>query len=217
MKKILREHPDANMILHPSWYVDGKGRRMGSWRCPLPAYPHRIDSDLMLGRLLVQNFISMPAPLFNRVTALKLGGLDENLWYTSDWDFWLKMSSCGKILYYPHPLSAFRLHAGSQTILRSANLPAFKEQQETVLDRHAENLKGHACLKERVRKTAAFSNEVNIAIASLVHQKNASVLRLLRLFFALGPPGWHRYFRDSRIFERVTARFRAGLLWDGGK
>jgi len=26
--------------------------------------------------------------------------------------------------------------------------------------------------------------------------------------FALGPAGWHRYFRDSRILERVGSRLK---------
>ena len=51
---------------------------------------------VVVERLLVQNFISMPAPLFSREAAIRVGGLDEDLWYTADWDFWLKLAAVGQ-------------------------------------------------------------------------------------------------------------------------
>jgi biotin/methionine sulfoxide reductase len=35
----------------------------------------------------MQNFIAVPAPLFAREAALRVGGMDAALWYTADWDF----------------------------------------------------------------------------------------------------------------------------------
>ncbi|HQU42451.1 MAG TPA: glycosyltransferase family A protein [Pirellulales bacterium] len=29
------DHPDAAFIVHPSWYIDASGRRIGCWHCPL--------------------------------------------------------------------------------------------------------------------------------------------------------------------------------------
>jgi len=31
---------------------------------------------------------------------------------------------------------------------------------------------------------------------------------MVRALMALGPSGWHRYFRDSRIVQRVRARLK---------
>jgi hypothetical protein len=55
-----------------------------------------------------------------------------------------------------------------------------------------------------------MSAEVNHALAASVHGRRPNWLSLLCRFLALGPRGWHRFFRDSRILERVTARLRAG-------
>jgi hypothetical protein len=42
--------------------------------------------------------------------------------------------------------------------------------------------------------------------------------RALASLAALGPSGWHSFFRDSRIVERVTSRLRAsGALFLGGR
>ena len=70
-----------------------------------------MSQRVVVERLLVQNFISMPAPLFSREAALRVGGLDEDLWYTADWDFWLKLAATGKTIYVPGPFrpSAFIL------------------------------------------------------------------------------------------------------------
>jgi len=37
--------------------------------------------------------------------------------------------------------------------------------------------------------------------------------RLGPQFLRLGPVGWHEFFRDSRVVERVLSRLRAGLAW----
>ena len=90
--------------------------------------------------MLVQNFISMPAPLFSREAALRVGGLDEDLWYTADWDFWLKLAAVGKTIYVPRALSAFRIHPHSQTVERSTQTDDFRRQLAIVLEKHITNV-----------------------------------------------------------------------------
>jgi hypothetical protein len=99
LKKLTIQFPEANLILNPSIFVNIQGQKLGLWRCPLPSYPIMISSEQMISKLLVQNFISIPAPIFKREMALKVGGLDEKLWYTADWDFWLKLAQDGQIIY----------------------------------------------------------------------------------------------------------------------
>ena len=50
-----------------------------------------------------------------------------------------------------------------------------------------------------------------VALASAVHGGPKDFLKLVIPFMRLGPAGWHRYFRDSRILERVGSRIKAGL------
>ena len=52
------------------------------------------------------------ACFWKRSLYLKVGGLDGDLRYAADYDFFLKMSIAGKSLYAPFVFSAFRKHSG---------------------------------------------------------------------------------------------------------
>ena len=63
--------------------------------------------------------------MFLRESAVAAGGLDETLWYTADWDLWLKLAAAGPTVYLPRPLAAFRVHPESQTATRSRSADDF--------------------------------------------------------------------------------------------
>ena len=211
LKKLTIQFPEANLILNPSIFVNIQGQKLGLWRCPLPSYPIMISSEQMISKLLVQNFISIPAPIFKREMALKVGGLDEKLWYTADWDFWLKLAQDGQIIYYPKPLSVFRIHSHSQTVTRSSYIQDFRQQLEFVIDKHLEAWNTSSQTKSKIRKIANFSKEVNIALASIIHGKKLKISFLVQGLFSLGFLDMYKFFRDSRILERIMARMRAKL------
>ena len=183
---------------------------MGLWRCPLPRTDRPLDPDLLIGRLLVQNFVSMPAPTFRRETALAVGGMDEQLWYTADWDLWLKLAAAGVTRYYPQPLACFRIHPASQTALRSAAAEDYRRQHEVVLERHLGAWQAPLSRKTAARRAARFSIEVNASLAACAHRQRPNLGRLALRFLTLGPVGLYRFFRDSRIIERVGSRLRLG-------
>ena len=88
--------PTVAMHLHPSWIVDAAGRRLGLWRCPLPSAAI-VRRELLLERLLVQNFVSICAPVIHKRVFVEVGGLDRSLWYTADWDLYLKIGRVGTV------------------------------------------------------------------------------------------------------------------------
>jgi len=175
--------------------------------CPEASlYLKIISANLMKEKLLVQNFIAIPAPVFNRQAALKLGGLNDELWYTADWDFWLKLASAGNTYYVAKSLAAFRVHGDSQTIRRSSSVVEFRQQMRLVVDKYL-----HVKPNSEVAKVAFFSTEVNTTLAAMMHGESPQLFRLASDFLLLGPMGWHRYWQNSRIGERVSARLKAKL------
>jgi glycosyltransferase involved in cell wall biosynthesis len=212
MKSLILQFPEVNLFLHSSNFIDFQGNYLGSWTCPLPGSPKIIKPKLMTEKLLIQNFISIPAPIFKREIALKVGGLDETLWYTADWDLWLKISKHGDTLYYPKSLSGFRIHPNSQTVMRSSYLQGFRMQLENVTKRHFPLWEAPDFSKKKIYKIAVFSIDVNVALAGSIHQGSTDLLRLLISFLRIGPVGWYRYFEDSHIWERVVARLKARLI-----
>jgi len=185
------------LIVHPSLFVGPDGGRLGTWRCPLPE--GEVDPRLFADRLIVQNFIAVPAPAFKRETALRLGGMDERLWYAADWDLWLRLGREGTIRYFASALAAFRVHPGSQTVVRN-DLADRRSQLETVLERHG------ADAPPAARRAARFSIELNVALLAAASRAAVPWSPLLRALLRLGPGSWARYLRDSRIVERVRAR-----------
>jgi len=212
MRKITKQFPQVGFILHSSRYIDNDNNFLGLWQCPLPAYPKIVDSSLMVEKLLVQNFISIPAPIFKREIILDVGGMNEALWYTADWDLWLKIASNSDTVYYPKPLSGFRIHPQSMTMMRSANIQDFREQLETVIKKYLEHLEANKRTKNRISAIANFSKEVNIALAGTMHGNRFLLFGLVISFLMLGPSGWYRYIYDSRIVERISARVKGRLI-----
>jgi hypothetical protein len=199
--------PSAPLHLAPSAIIDKIGRRLGVWRCPLPA-KGELRSDLVRERLLVQNFIAAPAPVFRRDAWLACGGLDETLWYTADWDVWLKISALGPVYYHDIVTVGFRIHGGSLTVTGSRDAGDFARQMQIVLARHLDKLGSDSNGLER---TARASIAVNTALAAGSAGDMFGLLRAAGQVLGLGPAGIHRYLRDSRIVERVVPRVRAKL------
>ncbi len=215
--KILRKMtticPDLTLILHPSVFIDTAGREVGVWRCPLPGDQKLLLPSDIFPKLLVQNFIAIPAPCFRREALKNTGLLDEHLWYTADWKFWLQLASVGKTLYYPKPLSAFRIHSSSQTAVGSANLLEFKHQMQTVLDQYLPLTTETRTSEFRtIKQLAEFSIEVNTAMAAFVRGQSFDFRQLFKKSLVMNPINWLKYIIYSRILERSLARTKAGFL-----
>ena len=211
LKPLLEQDHSITMLLHPSWFIDSVGKYIGLWRCPLQTGINGLEVRVLIERLLVQNFIAMPAPLILHETALRVGGLDESLWYTADWDFWLKLAATGKTIYVPFALSTFRIHRHSQTAQRSCQVDDFRRQLMLVLEKHIEAYEANYTRKQTVWLAAHFSANVNAILASYMHGQKSNLLGLLPQFLAMGPGGCYLFLRDSRIIERTLARIRAGI------
>lgn len=211
MKQLIEKFPEIGFFLHSSIFIDDRGDYLGTWKCPLPIFPEIIKPKLMTEKLLIQNFISIPGSIFKREIALKVGGLDETLWYTADWDLWLKISACSDTLYYPKPLSGFRIHLNSQTITRSSYPQDFRAQLNSVAHKYLTLWDAPETSKKKIGKIVGFSIEVNTTFANAFHGTKPNLAGLLISFLFLGPLGWYTYLQNSRILERVSARLKARL------
>jgi glycosyltransferase involved in cell wall biosynthesis len=209
LQKWLLSQPDAVMHLHSCYIVDEVGRRLGLWRCPLPADGSPVPAQLFYERLLVQNFIGIPTPAIRRDAYLMVGGLDETLWYTADWDLYLKIASVGNVCYHSSPLACFRVHKNSLTVSGSRDIQDFRIQHSAIVDRHINKLiPGSRTATLRLSKA---SIEVNVALAAAVAGKFGAISKAIRSVLFLGPAGITRYLSYSRIVDRALPRLRAAV------
>ena len=200
--------PEAVLHLAPTLIIDQAGRPLGTWRCPLHAEAP-LEPQLVLERLLVQNFIAAPTPVFRRDAWLACGGLDLDLWYTADWDIWLKLANRGAVRYHDTATAAFRIHGNSLTMTGSRDPADFEAQMRIVLDRHKVRLVPERSVP--VDRAARASIKINVALAAASAGGLGPLARAAGHLIALGPSGLRRYLRDSRIIDRGLPRLRARL------
>jgi len=209
LRNWLLSQPDAVMHLHPCYIVNEVGGRLGLWRCPLPADGSPVPAQLFYERLLVQNFIGIPTPAIRRDAYLMVDGLDKTLWYTADWDLYLKIASVGNVYYHSTPLACFRVHKNSLTILGSRDIQDFRRQHSAIVDRHINKL--IPCSRTATLRLSKASIEVNVALAAAVAGKFGAISKAICSVLFLGPAGITRYLSYSRIVDRALPRLRAAI------
>ena len=208
LKRLRREMENCQgaLIVHNAVYVGPDGQRLGPWSCPFAE--GQIPSIEFIERLLVQNFIAIPSPVFRRDEVIQSGGLDEALWFSADWDLWLRLGALGPVGFVGETLSAFRVHPASQTAARKLQPKEWEEQLTTVLARHLESWPVSGRLRASVERVAMASIAVNCALSAASRGEPVKPARALLHLLGLGPLGWHRYLRDSRIVQRVRSRLK---------
>lgn len=206
LKSMNTNHPSAAIWVHSAHYINSDGRKIGHFAPPFGRRSCLISSQKALKHLLVQNTFALPAVMFPTARAQKLGGLDESLWYTADWDFWLKLSASGPIAWCPKNAAAFRIHSSAQTLSGSRDYEGFSQQLAEPVHRHLPKL--GTKFRIDVGRLAQASNALNLWLAASYHGARQPLSPLVAQLFKLGPRLWWPFLRDSRIIQRILPRVR---------
>jgi hypothetical protein len=199
---------DAALSIAPTRFADTIGRVINYWR--LPFRPGVVSEPAFVETLLVQNSIAIPSAIIRRDAWLRAGGMDETLWYTADWDIYLKLAAQGRVIVRRETTTAFRLHGGSLTMSGSRDIADFRSQLERVLDRHLSRVPTDQ--RNRIERRARASLGVNCALARASQGDKAALLSAALAFVCLGPAELHRYVKQSRILDRLTPRLRLAAM-----
>lgn len=197
IKSMIETHPDAALYLTGAQIIDRDGLVLGPWQPPFETGLQSADD--YRDRLLVQNSIAMPSPVWDRAAYLACGGLNEELWYTPDWDLWLKLSHHGEVVFDPAATACFRLHGSSLTM--TGDRAEMARELDQMLDRHTVS-------NTRFASLARASVRINSALADASSGSRPALTRALGALIGLGPVGAARYLHYSRLFERVWPRLR---------
>ncbi|MDE2561770.1 MAG: glycosyltransferase [Sphingomonadales bacterium] len=201
--KAIRDYPQAALSIAPSRFAAPDGQLLGEWR--LPFLPGPIDSETFASTLVVQNTIAIPSPVIRRDAFLACGGIDEALWYTADWDLYLKLAQHGYVAVREAVTTAFRIHGGSLTMSGSRNATEFRRQQEIVLERH---LPAIPPAPRSLERRARASIDVNCALAAASAGKAGGLAPAALALVRLGPRGMARYLFQSRLADRLAPRVK---------
>lgn len=209
LRGLVQAQPDAAFIVHPCWYSDTRGERIGYWRCRLRRAGRLLHYGEVAAPLLVQCSIATCGTLFTADAARAVGPPDAALLYHADWDYWLRLAQLGCTLYHPTPLASFRIHATSQTIARAGEADRRLAEARAIIQRHLAFFAATVGDAARIRTVALVSAELNHALNSLVAGQVFDAAGLLHNVLALGPQGWATLVRDSQILERCLSRLHA--------
>ena len=210
LRRDVERQPECVMWVGPTRLIGDAGSAGGTWRLPFGRRPQAIAPQQFLERLLVQNFIGMPAPVFTRNAFDRVGGMREDLWYTADWDLWLKLSASGDTWVSNQVTTAFRIHRESQTMRGTSRAESMRSQIEVVRAHHIGQLSGHPDYDE-IDRAGRFACEINAGLAAFVGGHSCRWGDIAMGFLRLGPRGVVRFLRDARFLERSAARLRLGL------
>jgi glycosyltransferase involved in cell wall biosynthesis len=210
LRRALARSQDRALWIGPTRFVNAAGRFAGTWRLPFRSATTAVEPAGFIERLLVQNFIGMPTPVFTRSAFDAVGGMDEQLWYTADWDLWLKLGGLAAVGISPDAVTAFRLHNQSQTMAGASASASLKSQIEIVRARYLPRITDPST-RRAVDRAGRFSCELNANLAAAVGGGSTHWRGLLPSLTGLGMRGAYRFARDARILERTLARLRVGL------
>jgi len=207
LSDVIATRPGADVVIHPTRFIGPDGRWAGTWNCPFSGRGRPLDRQEVLSHLLVQNFLAVPAPLIARRALDSTAALDEKLWFTADWKFWLGLALRGNWVFEPRPLASFRVHRSSLTMRGGRTAADYEQQLRAVIDEFS-GFSGSTC----ARAVIDFNLHVNTAMFAALKTGKLNVGRLVLDFIGLGPDGWRLFFRASRIHERIMARVVARVV-----
>lgn len=207
LRSAIDRAPMAAMSVAASQFIDAKGHRVGQWTLPFPR--GLCAGPAIAEKLIVQNTIAIPSPMIRRDAWLAVGGMDEALWYTADWDLYLKLALHGEVDVRPETTTGFRLHGSSLTMTGRHDGVSFARQHDIVLARHLPSLPVDA--RTRQEPLARASKMLNCTLASLSARNSADLPALFRALWNVGPGRMGQLLRETRIIERFLPRLRLGM------
>jgi GT2 family glycosyltransferase len=207
VREALASASEVAMTLGPSRYIDAAGNDVGPWG--LPFAPGLHEGAEFAATMIVQNTVAIPSPVIRREAWLQVGGMDDALWYTADWDLYLKLAGAGPVHVRPGATTAFRLHGSSLTMTGSRKAEEFREQHEVVLARHLAAVPPR--LRARQERLARAAVAANCALAAGSRGGMGALVRGLGAVLALGPLAWGQFLAQTRLIDRVRPRLRLAM------
>ncbi|HTL33067.1 MAG TPA: glycosyltransferase family 2 protein [Kofleriaceae bacterium] len=102
--------PDVDIAFGNGVRVDEAGRELGPYR----ARPYGKLADIVTHPA---SFVLQPAVVFRRELFLDVGGVDESLHYTMDYELWLRMFvAARRARYIPEVIACARYHSDAKSV-----------------------------------------------------------------------------------------------------
>ncbi len=128
-----RRQPRAVLVYGNTDEIDRDGAPLGQAK-----YARQADRQYLVHEA---NPIPQPSAFFRRAAYEAAGGLDTDLYWTMDYDLWIRLAALGPIVYLPETLSKLRVYPEAKT---SRGMPGMFDEFRRVGDRYG----GYGQLKQ---------------------------------------------------------------------
>ncbi|MEM6472914.1 MAG: glycosyltransferase family 2 protein [Planctomycetota bacterium] len=165
-------NPYADLIHGICHRVDSRGAFLGEQQSNIESYSQILDLwNHWLNPGPNLNFIQ-PEVFWTKRFAESVGRFDESLFYTMDFDYWLRGFDAGlKATAMDRPLAAFRLHDGQKTTARDGSIRELLQTVAVHLERddprvrleHREQMLRHLTLFRHMLENSQREPEKRVA------------------------------------------------------
>ena len=112
MSRLFESHPEIGGAFCRHAFIDENGRELAV-SDPEQHFPGVLANALE--RLALEQRIMTPSMVVRRDVYEQLGGFDDRLPCSEDWEMWVRIAARHPIGYLPSPLAAYRMHPNSNT------------------------------------------------------------------------------------------------------
>jgi glycosyltransferase involved in cell wall biosynthesis len=167
------QHPEIDIVYGDYHLIDPTGRLLLTRR-EIP-----FDYNILLYGL---NYIGQPTVFFRRHVFDRAGYLDENLYYGLDWEYWLRLATCGcKFAHIPHFLAATRWQPQAKTLVAP---PQMYAEHQVIRDRYWQKHRFQAARLQKI---------YTVWLNKLYRGKRQALKVILRHTLDLYPADWLMY------------------------
>jgi glycosyltransferase involved in cell wall biosynthesis len=186
VSKQILDSNDSIVCVYPDWSViDANSRIIRDQIVP------EFDLEILVGQA---NCIVGPGGVFRLKNALQIGGRRTQYRFTSDYDFWLRLSEVGRFQRIPGFLAFWREHENSTTNAQKGL--AMAQEKITVTK---DFLERNQFISRNIRKMAIGYSHFNAAGYSIIDRKVPGKRWLLKSLISY-PRGLIRFELKVMIF-----------------
>jgi hypothetical protein len=183
---VFRQNPRAVLVYGNTDEIDRDGAPLGRAK-----YVRQADRQYLVHEA---NVIAQPSAFFQRAAYEAVGGLDTDLYWTMDYDLWVRLAGLGPIVYIPETLSKLRIYPEAKT---SRGMPGMFDEFRRVGDRYG----GYGQLKQLSWMVPTLLPKAMAALRRGDLENSAAWLTAV----IANDPSWRS---ESRLAERL-----AGETW----
>jgi glycosyltransferase involved in cell wall biosynthesis len=151
VEKAFHDQPASEWLTGRCPIVDGRGDPI---RRGISSYKDVLLRRYSLSLHLTQNFVSAPATFFRRDAFLEVGGMDESLRYSMDYDLYLRLAVRGRPIVLDEPLATFTMTPGT---LSMTGFERQFEEHRAVAHRYRQHGRVPAALNAATSKGIVLS------------------------------------------------------------